>query len=61
MKKEKKVKYLPDIGDKPHQPDISFSFKKREIAGFKRNFQHKWFTEYPWIHYNESEDTASFA
>ena len=59
VKNEESVKILPEIGDKPHQPNSSFIFKKREFsAGYKRNFQHKWFTDYPWIHYSESDDKA---
>ena len=58
VKKEECVKILPEIGNKPHQPNSNFSFKKREFSGFKQNFQHKWFTDFPWIYYNESEDKA---
>ena len=56
MKNEERAKKLPKIGDKPYQPNISF--KKREFSGFKRNFQYKWFADFPWIHYNELEDIA---
>ena len=57
-KNEKSAKSLPENGDKPHQPNSNFKFKKREISGQNRYFQHKWFSEFPWIHYNESEDKA---
>ena len=49
-------KSLPDISDKPHQPNITF--KKTTIAGKTRSFQYKWFTEYPWLHYSEAQDKA---
>ena len=59
MKNEKsekstKVKLLPDIGEKPHQPNIIF--KKTVFAGTPRSFHHKYFLEFPWLHYNETED-----
>ena len=47
---------MPNIGDKPHQPASSFLFPKSKIGSQNRNFQHKWFDRFPWIHYNESED-----
>ena len=50
----KKPKSLPEIGEKPHQPDISF--KKSVIAGTSRNFHYKWFSEFNCLHFNEAED-----
>ena len=52
----KKDQELASIGDEPNQPNSSFSFKKRVIGGTNRNFQHKWFLEFPWLHYSENED-----
>ena len=52
----KKDQELASIGDEPNQPNSSFPFKKRVIGGTNRNFQHKWFSEFPWLHYNEKED-----
>ena len=52
----KKDQELASIGDEPNQPNSSFSFKKRVIGGINRNFQHKWFLEFPWLHYSENED-----
>ena len=52
----KKQKSLQEIGEKPNQPNIQF--KKSLISGKMRNFQYKWFIEFPWLHYNESEDKA---
>ena len=54
----KKDQGLARIGDEPNQPNSSFSFKKRVIGGTNRNFQHKWFLEFPWLHYNEEEDSV---
>lgn len=52
----KKAKYLPDIGEKPHQPKIMF--KKTKIFGTLRSFAYKWFLEFPWLHYSEADDKA---
>ena len=52
---ENVTKQFPKIEDTPNQPNSTFIFKKREIGGFKRNFNHKWFAEYKWLHYCEKE------
>ena len=45
---------LPDIGENPHQPNISF--KKTLYGGKIRSFNYKWFSEFHWLHYNEAQD-----
>ena len=52
---------LPDlpIGDKPHQPNISFpkrEFGKTNIV--KRSFQWQWFNKWQWLHYDIERDLA---
>ena len=50
---------IPAIGEKPHQP-INFHFPQREFgqkAVTKRSFQAKWFSKWPWLHYNEENDS----
>ena len=49
-----------DVQDKPHQPE-GFSFPYRQFVKknvVKRNFQSNWFTKWPWLYYNEDQDTA---
>ena len=53
---EIEVKILPEIGEKPHQPNITF--KKSLLFGTQRNFQYKWFSQFKWLHYNEALDKA---
>ena len=56
---------VPPIGERPHQP-ISFHFPQREfgkktVTNFgKRAFigQAKWFSKWPWLHYNEDSDSV---
>ena len=36
------AKSLPQVGDPPYQPDDKYSFKKSNIAGVLRNFNHKY-------------------
>jgi hypothetical protein len=55
---KKVIKTLPNIGDKPHQPNSSYQFKKTNFSGKNRNFQHEWFATFPWLHYSEVEDKA---
>ena len=50
---------IPSIGEKPHQP-INFHFPQREFgqkAVTKHSFQAKWFSKWPWLHYNEENDS----
>ena len=50
---------LPEIGDKPHQPNISFP--KREFGKtntVKRSFQWQWFSKWQWLHYDIERDLA---
>ena len=51
---------IPSIGERPHQP-ITFHFPHREFgqkAVTKRSFQTKWFSKWPWLHYNEENDSV---
>ena len=49
-------KDLQEIGDFPHQPNYDYKFPKR--PNHMRRFQHKWFFEFDWLHYNEAEDNV---
>ena len=52
---------LPEIKDSPHQPPATFKFPQREFGKqtiVKRSFQHSWFQKYPWLHYDEKNDSA---
>ena len=45
---------------KPHQP-WSFHFPKKELGRnviVKRCFQPSWFVKWPWVHYNEAQDSV---
>ena len=49
-----------DLPEKAHQPR-KFNFPKREFGKsklVKRSFQSSWFDKWPWLHYNENEDTV---
>ena len=41
----------------PFQP-ADFTFPKKQCAKQNRAFQAKWFTEFPWLHYNEKDDSV---
>ena len=48
------------VAEKPHQPR-SFSFSKREFGNkciVKRSFQPRWFDQWPWLDYNEENDSV---
>ena len=49
---------IPSIRERPHQP-ITFHFPQRKFcqkAVTKHSFQAKWFSKWPWLHYNEEND-----
>jgi len=49
---------LPDIGEKPNQPQ-GFSFPKRSYGQKKvtnRAFHQKWFQRWRWLHYDSGGD-----
>jgi len=49
---------VPPIGGRPHQP-ITFHFPQQEFGQktvIKHSFQAKWFSKWPWLHYNEDND-----
>ena len=49
-----------DLSDEAHQPK-KFNFPKREFGKTKVimwSFQPSWFEKWPWLHYNESEDSV---
>lgn len=58
--KERRLKCL-DIRhlDSPNQP-TNFNFPKRcdKNEKFSRAFQASWFNEFPWLHYDEKDDTS---
>ena len=41
--------------DKPNQP-VSYNFPKRLFGKDNRCFKSEWFTQFPWLHYNEKLD-----
>ena len=48
------------IGERPYQ-SITFHFPQREFGQKtvnKRSFQAKWFSKWPWLHYNEDNDSV---
>ena len=50
---------VPSIGERPHQP-MTFRFPQREFGQktvTKCSFQAKWFSRWPWLHYNEDSDS----
>ena len=50
---------LLSLPAKPHQPR-SFPFPKKEFGKnviLKSCFQPSWFTKWPWLHYNQGQDT----
>ena len=50
-----------DLQERSHQPGQDFIFLKRSfrkksiIPGY---YQHSWFSKWPFLHYNEAEDTV---
>ena len=48
---------LVDIDDKAHQPK-SLVFPKHKFGIKERCFQREWFNKWPWLHYNELDDSA---
>ena len=55
------VPTVQDIPDKPHQPSASYKFPKRTFGQKKpvsRSFQPAWFSQWPFLHYNEANDVA---
>ena len=48
---------LVDISDKAHQPK-SLVFPKQKFGVKDRCFQRDWFEKWPWLHYNELDDSA---
>ena len=54
------VSRLPDVGEKPNQPQ-GFSVPKRTYGHKKvtnRAFQQKWFQRWRWLHYDNVGDKA---
>ena len=52
------VSRLPDVGEKPNQPQ-GFLFPKRSFGHKKvtnRAFQQKWFQRWKWLHYDSGGD-----
>ena len=52
------VSHLPDVGEKPNQPQ-GFSFPKQSYGHKKvtnRAFQQKWFQRWRWFHYDSIGD-----
>ena len=52
---------LPDIPERPHQPGPDFKFPKRAFGKKSvvfRSFQHSWFKQWMFLHYDEKNDLA---
>ena len=47
-----------DLPECLHQPGPDFNFTKRKKTVVQRSFQHAWFSKWPFLHYNEAEDTV---
>ena len=55
------VSNLPDIPDSLHQPGLGFKFPKRSFGKATvvfRSFQSTWFRQWPFLHYDETNDLA---
>ena len=51
---------LPNLPEKPHQ-NVNFSFPKRQYGRnnpVKCSFKTSWFASWPFLHYNEADDTV---
>ena len=49
-----------DVPDKPHQP-VAFNFPKRSFGkknSVQRSFQASWFSQWPFLHYDEANDAV---
>ena len=42
----------------PNQPSGDYNFPKRKFGGANRSFQSSWTKQFPWLHYNESNDSV---
>ena len=52
---------LPEIPDSPRQPGPEFNFPKRSFGKksvVSRSFQHSWFRQWSFLHYDERNDLA---
>ena len=52
---------VPDLPSSPHHPSETFSFPKRSFGKTKvvwRSFQPAWYRQWPFLHYDESNDLA---
>ena len=48
----------PAAAKAPNQPSSGYTFPKRKFGGANRSFQSCWTKQFPWLHYNESNDSA---
>ena len=51
-----------DLPERSHQPGPDFIFPKRSFwkkSVIPGSYQHSWFLKWPFLHYNEAEDTVS--
>ena len=49
-----------NVSAKPHQP-LNFEFPKHSFGkknAVERSFQHTWFAQWPFLHYDEAKDAA---
>ena len=50
-----------DLQERSHQHGLDFIFPKppfREKSVIQGSFQHSWFSKWPFLHYNQAEDTV---
>ena len=60
LSKKRKFSGVPDVEEAPYQPK-DYKFPKRSFgknAQTTRSFQPTWFIDHPWIHYDETNDSA---
>lgn len=46
------------VPQKPNQPSEEFLFPKKKFGDNYRSFKSSWTRQFPWLHYNESSDSA---
>ena len=44
--------------DRPFHPPQNFVFPKKQQGKQKRSCQAKWFVNFPWLHYNQQNDSV---
>ena len=53
---------ITELPECSHQPGLDFIFPKRSFGKksvIPGSYQHSWFSKWPFLHYNEAEDTVT--